>query len=179
MNSAWSATKVRGVLRRELVTHPDDRGSFTELWRASWTDDVKVGSFKQANLSRSRARVLRGMHFHRRQTDLWIVLKGRVTAVVADIRYAGAPNRQRPALELHELAAGDALLIPELVAHGFYAHEELDLVYLVTAQYDSSDEHGFAWNDPDVAIQWPDPDPILSNRDRSNPPLRELMASLG
>jgi dTDP-4-dehydrorhamnose 3,5-epimerase len=64
------------------------------------------------------------------------------------------------------------------VAHGFYARADLELVYLVTNEYDSTDELGFAWDDPDTAIPWPMNEPIVSARDRSNPPLRALLPDL-
>jgi dTDP-4-dehydrorhamnose 3,5-epimerase len=74
--------------------------------------------------------------------------------------------------------------IPPGVAHGFLALEALELVYLVSNEYDGSDEHGFAWDDATVAVPWPDVPgtahvrPVLSERDRSNPSLAELVARL-
>jgi dTDP-4-dehydrorhamnose 3,5-epimerase-like enzyme len=70
------------------------------------------------------------------------------------------------------------------VAHGFLALETLALVYLVTAEYDDTDELGFAWDDPLAAVPWPvvpgqaDGRPILSGRDRSNPSLADLVGRL-
>jgi dTDP-4-dehydrorhamnose 3,5-epimerase len=70
------------------------------------------------------------------------------------------------------------------VAHGFLAIEALQLLYLVTNEYDGSDELGFAWDDPAVGVPWPkvegtaDGRPILSDRDRSNPTLVGLVESL-
>jgi dTDP-4-dehydrorhamnose 3,5-epimerase len=75
-------------------------------------------------------------------------------------------------------------VIPAGVAHGFLALEPLDLLYLVTNEYDGSDELGFAWDDPAVGVPWPtvpgtpDGRPILSERDQSNPSLAELVARL-
>jgi dTDP-4-dehydrorhamnose 3,5-epimerase len=51
-------------------------------------------------------------------------------------------------------------------------------VYLVSNEYDGSDELGFAWDDPDAAIPWPNAPAIMSERDRSNPPLRDVIAGL-
>jgi dTDP-4-dehydrorhamnose 3,5-epimerase len=78
-------------------------------------------------------------------------------------------------VETFELASGDAVLIPAGVAHGFLALEPLQLAYLVTTEYDGTDEHGFAWDDPAVAIPWPNPAPVLSDRDRGNPVLAEAL----
>jgi dTDP-4-dehydrorhamnose 3,5-epimerase len=80
--------------------------------------------------------------------------------------------------------ADDWVVIPVGVAHGFLALEPLELLYLVTNEYDGTDELGFAWDDPAVGVPWPQlsntPDgrPILSDRDRANPPLAELVARL-
>ena len=87
-------------------------------------------------------------------------------------------------VETRDLREDGWVEIPAGVAHGFLAIEPLDLVYLVTIEYDGSDEHGFAWDDPLAAVPWPDvsgaPDgrPILSERDRTNPSLETLVARL-
>ena len=76
------------------------------------------------------------------------------------------------------------VVIPSGVAHGFLALGPLELLYLVTNEYDGSDELGFAWDDPAAAVPWPhvsdtpDGRPILSDRDRSNPSLAELVVRL-
>jgi dTDP-4-dehydrorhamnose 3,5-epimerase-like enzyme len=90
----------------------------------------------------------------------------------------------RPAVETHELVADDWVQIPAGVAHGFLALDPVELIYLVTTEYDGSDERGFAWDDPLAAVPWPhvgttpDGRPILSERDRTNPSLEELVAEL-
>ena len=174
----WIDTSVAGVRTRTATVHPDERGSFAELWRAAWTQGLTTGPFVQANLTRSRARVLRGMHFHRLQSDLWIVLEGTALVAVADVRPMLDGRAARPSVETHELSSHQAILIPELVAHGFYALTDLTLVYLVTNEFDGSDEHGFAWDDARAATPWRDRDPILSARDRSNPDLPTALAAL-
>lgn len=161
---------LSGVQRWAAAAHPDGRGSFRELWRQSWTAGLQP--FRQANLSRSNPGVLRGMHFHERQTDLWAILGGRVFVALADLRSMVAGDDPAPLLDTFELAAGSSVLIPEGVAHGLYTFEEVALLYLVTNEYDASDEWGFAWDDPLAAIPWPDQRPTLSERDRTNPPLR-------
>ena len=173
--AGWTTTSISGVLRRELETHADERGGFTELWRQSWTSPVATAPFVQANLSRSRRDVLRGMHFHARQSDLWIAVEGRALVDLVDLRDVIAGSRERPHVETFEMARGDAVFIPELVAHGFLALSELGLLYLVTNEYDGTDELGFAWDDRDAGIRWPASEPVLSPRDRSNPSLREAV----
>ena len=141
-------------------------------------------TFVQANLSSSAAGVLRGLHYHRRQLDYWVVASGRAFAAFVDVRAMVAGTADRPQVETRELAADEWVVIPTGVAHGFLALEPLELLYLVTNEYDGSDELGFAWDDPAVGVPWPrlavtpDGRPILSDRDRSNPPLAELVARL-
>jgi dTDP-4-dehydrorhamnose 3,5-epimerase len=174
----WQPTPLEGVLRRGLIGHPDQRGAFSELWRASWTGPLTDAAFVQANLSASRAGVLRGMHFHRRQADCWIVVEGRATVGLVDLRDATADDTWRPGTALFELGRGEALYIPPLVAHGFYAPEELSLLYLVSNEYDGTDELGFAWDDPLAGLSWPTRAPLLSDRDQGNPTLPEAVARL-
>ena len=90
-----------------------------------------------------------------------------------DLR-AGSPTEGTKA-ELR-LAADErsALYIPKGVAHGFFAEEDVHLQYLVDEYFTGSDEFGIAWDDPAVGIDWPGSDPILSDRDRSNPTLEEV-----
>ncbi len=165
---------LAGVAWGRLAAHGDERGAFREVHRASWWPEP----FVQANLSTSHARVLRGLHYHRRQLDRWTVLSGRVFVALVDVRPPLADEHGMPTVETRGLGPGEWVVIPSGVAHGFYAIEATDLLYLVTNEYDGTDELGFAWDDPEVAVPWPDRDPILSARDRSNPTLRELVRSL-
>lgn len=174
--TAWLPTSIPGALRRRIDTFADERGSFREIWRASQTDDFEE-RMVQANLSRSRAGVLRGMHFHRRQVDVWTVIEGRALAALTDVRPALAGDGG-PMTELIELRPGDVLFIPRLVAHGFWALEELALMYLVSNEFDGTDELGFAWDDAQAGIAWPAGEPILSARDQVNPSLATLMDQL-
>jgi dTDP-4-dehydrorhamnose 3,5-epimerase len=165
---------IEGVMRRAAVPIADERGAFTELWRASQTSELYGEAFVQANTSRSREGVLRGMHFHRRQADLWMLLEGRALAATTDLRALIGGGRGQVHSQVIELTPGDSLYVPRLVAHGFWAIEETVLLYLVSNEYDGTDEHGFAWNDATAAIDWPDGRPILSERDRANPTLAQL-----
>ena len=167
-----------GVSYGRIARHGDARGSFRELWRANDFPDER---FVQANLSTSAAGVLRGLHLHRRQDDLWIVAEGRAFVALVDIRPLLEGSEGAPGVETRELGSDDWVVIPTGVAHGFLALDALQLVYLVTNEYDGSDELGFAWDDPAVAVDWPalpgNPDgrPVLSERDGANPPLADLL----
>jgi dTDP-4-dehydrorhamnose 3,5-epimerase len=168
-----------------IARHGGRRGAFRELWRASafptltsaetGAPEAAPARFVQANLSTSAEGVLRGLHYHRRQLDYWVVGSGRAFVALVDVR---------PLIDGRELVADEWVVIPTGVAHGFLALEPLELVYLVTNEFDGTDELGFAWDDPAVGVAWPhvpgtpDGRPILSDRDRSNPSLEELVGSL-
>ncbi len=169
--------RLDGVAWGRLDSHADDRGAFREIWRATWSGGTGE-RFAQANLSSSRARVLRGLHYHRRQMDRWTIARGRALVALVDVRPVLADLSAAALVETRELGPDEWVVIPSGVAHGFYAFEPTDLLYFVTNEYDGTDELGFAWDDPEVGVPWPDRDPILSARDRSNPTLRELVRSL-
>ncbi len=175
MTDNWIATEIPGVVRRQVPVIGDERGSFTELWRASLTQELDTG-MAQANLSRSRAGVLRGMHFHLRQADLWLMVDGEAAAAATDLRPTlhGGTALSR----VFELRPGDALFIPPRVAHGFLALSDMALLYFVSREYDGNDEYGFAWDDPAVGIEWPAQPSIVSARDRYNPSLGEVISKL-
>lgn len=192
-----------GVRYGAVARHADDRGAFRELWRASAFGDIApvdagmadaagpgpadpatAPTFVQANLSTSASGVLRGLHFHRHQLDYWTVASGRAFVALVDLRPMWRGRGAAPIVETRELVADEWVVIPSGVAHGFLALGPLELLYLVTNEYDGSDELGFAWNDPTAAVPWPpvpdtpDGHPILSDRDRSNPSLLDLVVRL-
>lgn len=187
-------SSLDGVRFGAVTRHADSRGSFRELWRASTFPALTVTEtgaqddaeprFVQANLSTSAAGVLRGLHYHRRQLDYWVVASGRALVAVVDVRPLLDGTGDRALVETRELSADEWVVIPAGVAHGFLALEPLELLYLVTNEFDGSDELGFAWDDPAVGVPWPPVDatpdgrPILSDRDRSNPTLAELVTTL-
>lgn len=177
MVDGWVERPLGGVVRRTLPALDDARGTFRELWRDSWTSPLGTDPFVQSNISRSRAGVLRGLHFHLRQADMWVVLEGSAHVSLVDIR-GRMGGRTEPPLAFSEvLGPGEAIVIPEGVAHGLWALELVALLYLVTNEYDGTDEHGFAWNDPGAAAEWPTGQPILSDRDRAAPSLAAAIAA--
>lgn len=176
--------RLPGVSYGRLRRHPDSRGSFAEAWRVSGGLDGRPFPGVQANLSSSSLGVLRGLHLHRRQADLWIVLSGVAFVALVDVR----PMLQEPAAAVPLVAttlltSDDTVSIPAHVAHGFLAIEPLELLYIVTNEYDGTDERGFAWDDPLAGVEWPKVDtpdgrPVLSDRDQLNPSLPALVELL-
>ncbi|MGZ8661953.1 MAG: dTDP-4-dehydrorhamnose 3,5-epimerase family protein [Actinomycetota bacterium] len=166
-------TGIAGVHLRTLTVRGDDRGSLTEVYRREWVPGSR--EIAQANVSISRPGVLRGLHWHRRQADAWCVLTGVAHVALVDLR-EGSPTRLATFQRRIDAAeARFALAIPPGVAHGFCAETEVVLQYLVDAAYTGGDEFGLAWDDPALGLTWPEPDPILSERDRSNPLLSQIL----
>lgn len=163
--------------------HGDARGFFSEVykesdWRATGLDPV----FVQDNHSFSApVGTLRGLHFQLppfAQDKLVRVTRGRILDVAVDIR------RSSPTFGRHvavELSAKNwlQLFIPIGFAHGFITLEpDTEVLYKVTNVYSSEHDRGLAYNDPDLAIEWPvtGEDPILSDKDRRHPRLCDLGA---
>jgi dTDP-4-dehydrorhamnose 3,5-epimerase len=167
--STATELEIAGAWSIPLTAHADERGSVTEFYRRSWLPFAREG--RQGNLSLSRAGVLRGLHFHRKQADFWCVLAGTAFIGLHDARNGSPTEGRSLTLRVDAEAGRTAVYIPTGVAHGYYAETDLSLAYLVDEYYTGEDEFGVAWNDPEVGIAWPGTSPILSERDRSNPPL--------
>ena len=139
-----------------------------ETWRREW---LPASDFVQANLSSSAKGVLRGLHYHRRQEDLWLIPSGTAMVALVDLRESSSTYL---AVEAFDLEGAHAVHIPIGVAHGFLALTPVLMSYLVTQVFDGSDELGVAWDDPDIGVAWPIEAPILSARDLSNPLWRDV-----
>jgi dTDP-4-dehydrorhamnose 3,5-epimerase len=152
---------IDGVRSIPLTRHDDERGWFAELARVSGLPKP----FVQANLSRSRQGVIRGLHFHERgQDDLFVCLDGMVRVVVLD-RTTGDTFTEDIGTDNFA-----AVYIPGNHAHGYEALTDCLFMYLVTAEYDPSnpDEHSLPWDDERVRHLWSTTSPVLSARDASS-----------
>lgn len=174
------STSLPGLLVLEPKVFGDRRGYFLETWnRKRYMEFGIVEDFVQDNLSLSRGGVVRGLHFQHPHTQgkLVYVLQGEVFDVAVDIR------KDSPTFGRWEgtLLSGEnkrQVYIPEGFAHGFCVLGESALfAYKCTDYYAPEAEGGILWNDPEIGIEWPVSDPVLSDKDRTYPTLRELMAS--
>ncbi len=164
---------ISGVYVIPLTSHPDGRGSFTDDFRREWVPEMR--EMVQGNISVSRANVLRGLHFHRRQADWWTFYTGKALVGLYDLRRGSPTEGEKAELRMDTSEGLKSIYIPEGVAHGFYAESDVMLHYMVDNYFTGEDEFGVAWDDPDVGIEWPGRDPMLSQRDRSNPSLQEAL----
>lgn len=174
------STKLEGPLLLAPGVHGDDRGFFFESFRQSVLDDLGVGgSFVQDNHSRSRRGIVRGMHFQPGQAKLVRCARGEIFDVLVDIRRGSPQFGQWEGFTLDDVQHHQ-LYVPDGFAHGFCVLSELaDVTYKISAYYDPESEGGFAFDDPEVAIEWPDESELLaSERDRSARTLAELEPTL-
>jgi dTDP-4-dehydrorhamnose 3,5-epimerase len=174
-------TKLEGVVLLEPELHGDERGFLVETFSAPVWRELGVDvEFVQDNHSRSRGGILRGLHFQTRpgQAKLVRCSRGRIWDVAVDLR-RGSPTYGR--WEGHELddERHHQLFVPAGFAHGFCVLSDLaDVHYRLSSFYDPATEAGIAWDDPEVAVDWPIADPQLSERDRTAPRLAEIAGEL-
>ncbi|MEE4293550.1 MAG: dTDP-4-dehydrorhamnose 3,5-epimerase [Xanthomonadales bacterium] len=170
-------TGIPGLLVVEPVVHGDNRGFFMETWRAGAYRELGMPDrFVQANQSRSREGVIRGLHFQYPQPQgklVW-VLEGRAFDVAVDIRPDSPTYRQWASVEL-SAENRRQFWIPEGFAHGFCAlGGSVTLSYLCTAEYAAEFDASIAWNDPDIGIEWPIAAGELSGKDAAAPCLADF-----
>jgi dTDP-4-dehydrorhamnose 3,5-epimerase len=174
-------TEIEGLVLVEPDVHGDDRGFLVETFRDDAWRELGVDlEFVQENHSRSGRGILRGLHFQTSpgQAKLVRCLRGTIWDVAVDLRRA-SPTYGR--WEGHELddELHRQLLVPVGFAHGFCVlSDTADVSYKLSSYYDPETEAGIAWDDPDVAVEWPSADPVLSERDRSAPRLSEIADEL-
>ena len=177
------ATAIADVLVVRWQTHGDERGFFRQTHQLGELQDAlgRELVFRQGNHSRSLPGVLRG--FHAEAWDkLVYVARGRVMAALVDVRPASPTFGEVVTLHLGDPGGPhDArrmrVFVPDGVANAYcaYGDEPADYLYEVTEPWrPNADKRAVAWDDPDLAVDWPVADPVLSVADRTNPRLREL-----
>lgn len=175
-------TRLDGLVHLQPDVHGDERGFFVESYRANvWAQHGIGDTFVQDNHSRSRRGVLRGMHFSigAGQAKLVRCARGQILDVAVDLRRASPTYGEWESFELDD-EDGRQLYIPVGFAHGFCVLSEIaDVTYKCSTYYDGDVERGFAYDDPEVAIAWPqDIELLVSERDMHAPALSEIAADL-
>lgn len=171
-----------GVLLLEPRVFADERGSFVEAWNAARAGDAGLAPvFVQDNVVYSRQRVLRGLHFQEPhpQGKYVTAVFGSIYDVAVDLRPGSATFGRWIAQELHA-RNGAAIYIPPGFAHGYQVlSPEAVVLYKCTEYYQPECDRAIAWNDAELNISWPLPDPILSDKDRNAPSFRSVCEQLG
>lgn len=172
-----SQTELDGVLLIEPTVHRDSRGRFFESYEKEKYRQVGIHEdFVQDNQSLSNKNVLRGLHYRvdPEQAKLVRVVKGEVFDVVVDIRKSSPTFGKWQSFILSD-SNNLQVYVPVGFAHGFCVlSDTAEFLYKVSEYYSGDKEKGIIWNDPDIGINWPISDPILSDKDKINPPLKSL-----
>lgn len=169
--------ELPGLLIIEPDIYGDARGHFLETYNLDRYMQVGITTeFVQDNVSFSRRGVLRGLHFQNPtpQGKLVCVLMGEVYDVVVDVRRSSPTFGRWQGVRLNGESKRQCY-VPPGFAHGFQVlSEEALFHYKCTAPYAPGCEHAVRWDDPDLGISWPLPEPVLSPKDAKAPRLRDL-----
>jgi len=162
-------TEIPDVILVKPSVIKDHRGFFMESYHI---EKFSMGgidcTFVQDNHAKSIQNTLRGLHFQVNfpQAKLLRCLKGKVFDVAVDIRKNSPSYGKWVGEELSEENKYQ-LFIPEGFAHGYYVlSETAEITYKCSEVYHPEDEQGFRWDDPEIGIEWPETEPILSRKDQ-------------
>ena len=177
-NFTFNETEIEGVYIIDVKKYGDNRGYFMETYKES--DFNKAGlnyKFIQDNQSKSKAGVLRGLHFQKTfpQAKLVRCLEGEVFDVAVDLRKDSKTYGKWVGCLL-SAERGNQFMIPRGFAHGFVVlSETATFAYKCDELYHPEDEGGVMWNDPEIGIEWPyKGEVLLSEKDKLHKPLKEL-----
>jgi dTDP-4-dehydrorhamnose 3,5-epimerase len=169
MPFTFKPLKIPQVILVEAKSFTDERGYFQENFQeTSFSKNGIFTKFVQDNFSHSVKGVLRGLHYQKNpksQAKLVSVLRGEIFDVAVDIR-KNSPTYGKWVGELLSEENHRLLYVPEGFAHGFCVlSDEADVLYKVTNEYSPEHDSGIIWNDPDIKINWPVENPIISKKD--------------
>lgn len=175
-NKYIKQTLIPGLLILERPAFTDERGFFREVFHLNELEKVSGVKFNLAqwNHSLSKSGVIRGLHGENWNKIVYCVTGKMFTAIV-DIRPESETFGKVETFTLDENNR-IGLFIPKGLANSVcvVGSEDVNYLYLVDAYYDGTDTTAIAWDDPDLAIAWPIENPIISERDKNSPRLREL-----
>ena len=180
MAAKYTKISLPGVVVIEPDVFQDDRGFFLETYhQKKYAEGEITKSFVQDNLSHSTKNVLRGLHYQLQnpQGKLLCVITGEIFDVAVDIRRGSETFGKWEGVYLSS-DNNRQMFIPEGFAHGFCVlSETADVLYKCTDFYNPDDEYGILWSDPEIGIEWPVKEPILSPKDSQYPQLKEITDS--
>lgn len=171
-------TKLNGVVIIEPDVFGDNRGFFMESWNKKKMEEAGLYyDFVQDNHSKSTVKgTLRGIHFQKgdkAQAKLVRCVKGAVLDVAVDLRKNSPTFKQWVGVEL-SAENKKQLLIPRGFGHGFVTlTDDVEFLYKADNYYEPEADAGIRWNDPEIAVDWGVENPILSEKDKNNPFLKD------
>ena len=171
-------TKLDGVVIIEPDVFGDNRGFFMESWNKKKMEEAGLYyDFVQDNHSKSTVKgTLRGIHFQKddkAQAKLVRCVKGAVLDVAVDLRENSPTFKQWVGVEL-SAENKKQLLIPRGFGHGFVTlTDDVEFLYKADNYYEPEADAGIRWNDPDIGVEWGVENPILSEKDKKNPFLKD------
>jgi len=144
---------IHGVEMKELATHTDERGFFREVIRVS--DAIFPEGFGQWSHTMSYQGVAKGWHVHQKQVDWWYVAAGTIKAALYDTRPGSPTHGQIQEVLMGEGQPAIVLKIPPGVAHGYRVlNGPAHIFYVVSNEYDGSDERRIPHDDPTIGYDW-------------------------
>jgi dTDP-4-dehydrorhamnose 3,5-epimerase len=173
----FTPTDISGVIVIDPPVFPDDRGFFMESYKRSEFAAGGINeTFVQCNQSKSARGILRGLHYQKNpkaQAKLVRALSGEIYDVAVDLR-KGSSTYGKWTTVILSAENKKMLFVPVGFAHGFCVTSgDAEMLYMTTEEYAPDLEAGVLWDDPDLAIEWPVANPVLSARDRAWPRLRD------
>lgn len=174
----FTKTKLDGVVIIEPDVFGDNRGFFMESWNKKKMEETGLYyDFLQDNHSKSTVKgTLRGIHFQKgekAQAKLVRCVKGAVLDVAVDLRKNSPTFKQWVGVEL-SAENKKQLLIPRGFGHGFITlTDDVEFLYKADNYYAPEADAGIRWNDPDIGVEWGIENPILSEKDKKNPFLKD------
>jgi len=169
-------TSINGLLILKRPIHEDNRGFFREIFHISEIEKTLNIEFNgiQMNHAYSNPKVLRGIHAEN-WNKIICPINGEVFVAIVDIREGSSTFGKYETFIINDQNR-IALFVSKGLANSYCITSKtaVDYIYLVDAYYDGTDQRAFAFDDPDLAIDWPIKDPVISERDRNNPKMRDL-----
>jgi dTDP-4-dehydrorhamnose 3,5-epimerase len=170
-------THLEGCVLVKMENFYDQRGYFQEMFHSETFGSLGLPTiFSQDNLSFSVKNVLRGLHLQRvnPQGKMIRCLRGKILDVIVDLNIHSKTFKQFGMFELRE-STNALLYVPPGFAHGFYTVEDSLVLYKCTTHYDKTSDGGVLWSDAELNIPWPVKTPIISEKDKKLPTLREYL----
>jgi len=175
----FTPTQLSGAYLIDLEPHPDERGFFARAWcQHEFEEHGLNGRLAQVNVSYNKKQgTLRGMHYQVRpyaETKLLRCTRGAIWDVIVDLRPGSPTYHQWLGAEL-TADNRRMLFVPEDFAHGYLTlSDETEVMYQVSEFYTPNAERGLRWDDPALAIEWPAPVQVISDKDARWPYLNAM-----